>query len=91
VSAISDDAARGQAALISNMVTTSVAESALRAKETFEYNDWEEIKETLNRASELCDRACRFFFAHPLIASHLSPGPISSRPNHDHYVWRVKP
>ncbi len=42
-----------------------------RAKETFEYNDWEEIKETLTRASGLCDRACRFFCApFPLILSY---------------------
>lgn len=49
------------AAVISNMITTSIAESASRdaeKKETFEYKDWEEIKETLTRASELCDRAC---------------------------------
>src|SRR6266851_2351570 len=71
VPAINGDAIRGQAALISNMVTTSVAESAPRAKETFEYNDWEEIKETLTRASGLCDRACRFFCApFPLILSY---------------------
>jgi hypothetical protein len=51
---------------ISNMVTTSIAESCGRggrggnasSKETFEYSDWERIKETLARASELCDRAC---------------------------------
>ena len=49
------------AAVISNMITTSIAESAsceAEKKETFEYKDWEEIKETLTRASELCDRAC---------------------------------
>ncbi|KAI9510549.1 hypothetical protein F5148DRAFT_976587 [Russula earlei] len=37
------------------MVTTAIAEGASRAKETFEYNDWEEIKETLTQASELFD------------------------------------
>jgi hypothetical protein len=50
--------------LISDMITTSVAESSSTGsnsgatKETFEYGDWEKIKETLSRASELCDRAC---------------------------------
>ena len=49
------------AAVISKMITTSIAESVSREaekKETFEYEDWEEIKETLTRASELCDRTC---------------------------------
>lgn len=67
--AISDDAdddaaaclgrAMTPAAVISKMITTSIAESVSREaekKETFEYNDWEEIKETLTRASDLCDR-----------------------------------
>ena len=57
---------RRAASLISNMVTTSIAErapscsgsdGATTTKETFEYKDWEEIKETLACASELCDRA----------------------------------
>ena len=60
---------RSTASLISNMVTTSIAERApscsgsgsggatTMTKETFEYKDWEEIKETLACASELCDRA----------------------------------
>jgi hypothetical protein len=46
------------------MVTTSIAErapscsgGATTTKESFEYKDWEEIKETLACASELCDRA----------------------------------
>ena len=69
--AISDDAdddaaacsgrAMTPAAVISKMITTSIAESAPREaekKETFEYKDWEEIKATLTRASELCDRTC---------------------------------
>ena len=60
---------RRAASLISNMVTTSIAEraqscsgsvsgsgSATTTKATFEYKDWEEIKETLACASELCDR-----------------------------------
>jgi hypothetical protein len=34
-----------------------VAAVGVCAKETFEYGDWEAIKETLARASELCDRA----------------------------------
>jgi hypothetical protein len=92
VPAISDDAVRGQAALISNMVTTSVAERAPRAKETFEYNDWEEIKETLTRASALCDRACRFFLRTLSPYPVLSPGsPISSRSSHDHHVCVLNP
>jgi len=61
-----DDAARARArttpvAVIANMITTSIAECAScegERKETFEYKDWEGIKETLTRASELCDRAC---------------------------------
>jgi hypothetical protein len=63
-----DDGARARArarttrpAVIANMITTSIAECASREgerKETFEYKDWEDIKETLTRASELCDRAC---------------------------------
>jgi hypothetical protein len=60
---------RPAASLISNMVTTSIAErvtscsgsgsggATTTAKEIFEYKDWEEIKETLGCASELCDRA----------------------------------
>lgn len=54
------------ASLISNMVTTSIAERApscsgsggatTTTKERFEYKDWEEMKETLACASELCDR-----------------------------------
>ena len=60
------------AAVISKMITTSIAESVSREaekKETFEYEDWEEIKETLTRASELCDdRAC-------LLPSPISPSP----------------
>ena len=61
---------RRASSLISNMVTTSIAEraqscpgsgpgpgGAMTTKETFEYKDWEEIKETLACASELCDRA----------------------------------
>jgi hypothetical protein len=57
---------RRAASLISNKVTTSIAErapscsgsgGAMTTKETFEYKDWEEIKETLACASELCDRA----------------------------------
>ena len=57
--------------MISNMITTSIAENATssppsssssssRQKETFEFKDWEELKETLARASELYDRACSF-------------------------------
>ncbi|KAF8470284.1 hypothetical protein DFH94DRAFT_637821 [Russula ochroleuca] len=40
------------------MVTTSIAERAPSGatKETYEYSDWEEIKEMLSWASELCDR-----------------------------------
>lgn len=61
-----DDDARARArttpaAVIANMITTSIAECAScegEKKETFEYKAWEEIKETLTRASELCDRAC---------------------------------
>jgi len=57
---------RRPASLISNMVTTSIAERVpscsgsgpMATNETFEYGDWEEIKETLACASELCDRAC---------------------------------
>jgi hypothetical protein len=62
---------RAAASLISNMITTSIAERApsssnpggVTTKETFEYKDWERIKETLTCASELCDRAwlCYFF------------------------------
>jgi hypothetical protein len=64
---------RRAASLIANMVTTSIGErppscsgsgsgsgssgGATTTKETFEYKDWEEIKETLACASELCDRA----------------------------------
>jgi len=67
---------RASPALISNMVTTSIAESSSSSngaspsyatKETFEYGDWEEIKETLARASEFCDCACfvGFFLCRP--------------------------
>ncbi len=62
---------RDTASLISNMITTSIAERApsssssggAMTKDTFEYKDWERIKETLTCASELCDRAwlCYFF------------------------------
>ncbi len=61
---------RRAASLISKMVTTSIAErapscSSSGAKEEFEYKDWEEIKETLACASELCDRAWLCFFLCP--------------------------
>ena len=63
------DTRRRAASLISNMVTTSIGEraglgsgsgsgSAMTTKERLEYKEWEEIKETLACASELCDRAC---------------------------------
>lgn len=44
-------------ALLSNMVTTSIAErpSSGATKDTYAYEDWEEIKEMLALASELCD------------------------------------
>jgi hypothetical protein len=72
---------RRAASLISNMVTTSIAErvpvpgsgsgsgSAITTKETFEYKDWEEIKETLACASELCDRAWLCLYYPRLIAA----------------------
>ena len=64
------------ASLISNMVTTSIAERApgsggamtATTKEAFEYKDWEEMKETLACASELCDRACFYCSYARLIA-----------------------
>jgi hypothetical protein len=51
------------ATLNPNMVTTSIAERAPSGatKETYEYSDWEEIKEMLSWASELCDRAWLLF------------------------------
>ena len=55
--------ARRVAPLISKMATTSIAERAPSGatKETYEYSDWEEIKEMLTWASELCDRAWLVF------------------------------
>ncbi|KAH9958834.1 hypothetical protein BC827DRAFT_541589 [Russula dissimulans] len=57
---MNDDAVRSRSrTLISDMVTTSIAEgvapSRAAAKESYEYKDWEGIKETLTRASELCE------------------------------------
>ncbi|KAI0285639.1 hypothetical protein BC826DRAFT_1109210 [Russula brevipes] len=55
----SSDTDTVRAPLISNMITTSIAENASSGgggKVTYEYGDWEEIRETLTRASELCDR-----------------------------------
>lgn len=49
-----------RAPLISDMVTTSIAESASSCKETCELKDWEELQETLARASELYDRKWSF-------------------------------
>jgi len=46
--------------LIQDMVTTSIAERASRARakeESFEYEEWEGVKGTLRRASELYDGA----------------------------------
>lgn len=63
----SSDTDTVRAALISNMITTSIAENASSGgggKMTYEYGDWEEIRETLTRASELCDRAW-FHLPHP--------------------------
>ncbi|KAI0249667.1 hypothetical protein BJV78DRAFT_1129183 [Lactifluus subvellereus] len=39
--------------LISDMITTSIAESASSCKDTYELKDWEELQETLARASGL--------------------------------------
>jgi hypothetical protein len=44
-------------ALIQEMVTTSIAERASRARTKDEYEEWESIKGTLRRASELYDGA----------------------------------
>jgi hypothetical protein len=87
---------RASPALISNMVTTSIAESSSSSsssssngaspscatKDTFEYSDWEEIKETLARASEFCDCACfvGFFSLSPLAPSNST----FSHPPHPH-------
>lgn len=43
--------------LIQDMVTTSIAERASRARTKDEYEEWESVKETLKRASELYDGA----------------------------------
>ena len=46
--------------LIQDMVTTSIAERASRARtkeENYEYEEWESVKGTLRRASELYDGA----------------------------------
>lgn len=46
--------------LIQDMVTTSIAERANRARvneESYEYSEWESVKGTLKRASELYDGA----------------------------------
>jgi hypothetical protein len=54
--------ARRVAPLISNMTTASITERPPpRAMETYEYGDWEEIKEMLTWAFELCDRAWLVF------------------------------
>jgi hypothetical protein len=71
----SDTATRRTAALNPNMVTTSIAErapSGATKKETYEYSDWEEIKEMLSWASELCDRAWLLLYAR-LIAARINP------------------
>jgi len=66
-------AAASTTALLSNMVTTSIAERAPSGatKETFAYGDWEEIKEMLAWASELCDD--RAFGSFAFIMPVLSP------------------
>jgi hypothetical protein len=60
--------------MVSNMITTSITESASSssAKETYGLKDWEELKVTLARASELYDRSWYF----PSL-SVLSPGSSS--------------
>ena len=65
--------ARRVAPLISNMATTSIAERAPpgATKETYEYSDWEEIKEMLTWASELCDRAWLVFM--PVLSPQYNP------------------
>ena len=72
----SDTATRRTAALNPSMVTTSIAErapSGATTKETYEYSDWEEIKEMLAWASELCDRAWLCYFMPVLSPRELTP------------------
>jgi hypothetical protein len=61
--------------MISNMITTSIAENATcSSKGTFEVKDWEELKETLARASELYDRACSPFYRRVVVADRQRSG-----------------
>jgi len=66
--------------LITDMVTTCIAERVAPScvKESYEYKDWEEIKGTLTRASELCEGVCQSPLPYPsnrlFFLVHHSPG-----------------